>query len=92
LRAALAKFKNRPHSIDTRHREIQYHRIEIQMSIRDAQALPAVTGQQHRGIGSGLPQQGSQPLAQDRMIVDDQELHRANIVHGMFAAQEDQRS
>ena len=57
------------------HRQIENDKVEIGMPIGKGKTMRAALGQEHRDLRAGLTEQGGEAVPNDRMVINNQELH-----------------
>jgi len=75
LRADAAEFGDRAHAVEPRQREVENDDVEIGMLGNERQRPGRVAGLQNCGVRPQLLQKGGKPLADDGVIVDDEQSH-----------------
>jgi hypothetical protein len=80
FRAEPTEFRDGSKTIDARHGDIQNDSIQICVLGDERQRLGGIAGLQDYGLRSHLPEQRGETVAEDRVIVDDEQLHPSYIV------------
>ena len=80
FRAEPTEFRDGSKTIDARHDDIQNDSIQICMLRDERERLGGIVGLQDYGLRSHLPEQRDETVAEDRVIVDEEQLHACYIV------------
>jgi hypothetical protein len=74
----LTEEADRRHARKAWHHEVQEGSVEIGMQSGHSQSLLAAAGNQNSRFPQALLQESGKPVADNRMIVDDQKFHAAD--------------
>ena len=84
--ACASELGDRREPVQSGQNDVEDDDVEIGVLRDERKRLRCVPGFQNRSVGFELPEQGREPVPDDRMIVDDQNLHGRRLSDGAPAA------